>query len=67
MIPRPNSVQTYLVVTNRAIDRMSPDYIDSQVMNRVLGSGPSSRLFRNIREEKGYTYGSVPASTPAAR
>ncbi len=57
LIPRPNSVQTYLVVTNRAIDRMSPDYIDCQVMNRVLGSGPSSRLFRNIREEKGYTYG----------
>jgi zinc protease len=57
LIPRPNSVQTNLVVTNRAIDRMSPDYIECQVMNRVLGSGPSSRLFRNIREEKGYTYG----------
>jgi len=57
LIPRPNSVQTYLVVANRALDRMNPDYIDSQVMNRVLGSGPSSRLFRNIREEKGYTYG----------
>jgi zinc protease len=57
LISRPNSVQTFLVVVNRAIDRMSPDYIDCQVMNRVLGSGPSSRLFRNIREEKGYTYG----------
>jgi predicted Zn-dependent peptidase len=57
LISRPNSVQTLLVVVNRAIDRMSPDYIECQVMNRVLGSGPSSRLFRNIREEKGYTYG----------
>jgi zinc protease len=57
LIPRPNSVQTYLVVANHAIDRMSPDYIECQVMNRVLGAGPSSRLFRNIREEKGYTYG----------
>jgi predicted Zn-dependent peptidase len=28
-----------------------------QVLNRVLGGGPASRLFRNIREEKGYTYG----------
>jgi len=27
------------------------------VMNRVLGGGPASRLFRNIREDKGYTYG----------
>ncbi len=57
LIPRPNSVQTLLMVTNHAIDRMSPDYIECQVMNRVLGSGPSSRLFRIIREEKGYTYG----------
>jgi zinc protease len=57
LIPRPNSVQTYLLATNHAIDRKSPDYLDVQVMNRVLGSGPSSRLFRVIREEKGYTYG----------
>ena len=57
LISRPNSVQTMLVVVNRAIDRMSPDYIECQVMNRVLGAGPSSRLFRNIREAKGYTYG----------
>jgi len=26
-------------------------------MNQVLGSGPAARLFRIIREEKGYTYG----------
>jgi zinc protease len=57
LIPRPNSVQTYLVAANHAIDRKSPDYIECQVMNRVLGSGPSSRLFRILREEKGYTYG----------
>ena len=57
LISRPNSVQTFLLVANRAIDRMSPDYIECQVMNQVLGSGPSSRLFRNIREAKGYTYG----------
>lgn len=57
LISRPASVQTYLVIVNRAIDRTHPDYIACQVMNRVLGSGPSSRLFRIIREEKGYTYG----------
>jgi len=57
LIPRPNSVQTYLVLTNRAIDRNSPDYVACMVMNQVLGSGPAARLFRIIREEKGYTYG----------
>jgi len=57
LIDRPNSVQTTLYVGNHAIDRVSPDYIPVQVLNRILGSGPASRLFRNIREDKGYTYG----------
>jgi predicted Zn-dependent peptidase len=26
-------------------------------MNHVLGGGPAARLFLNLREEKGYTYG----------
>jgi zinc protease len=57
LISRPNSVQTLLMVANHAIGRTDPDYIACQVMNRVLGAGPSSRLFRIVREEKGYTYG----------
>jgi len=57
LIHRPDSVQTSLVVANRAITRTDPDYFACVVVNRVLGSGPSSRLFRNIREDKGYTYG----------
>ena len=57
LVNRPNSVQTAFYVGNHAIDRLSPDYIAVQVLNRVLGGGPASRLFRNIREEKGYTYG----------
>lgn len=57
LVNRPNSVQTALTLTNRAIGRLDPDYEAVQVMNRVLGAGPASRLFRNIREDKGYTYG----------
>jgi predicted Zn-dependent peptidase len=45
------------MVANRAIGRLDPDYIATTVMNRVLGQGPAARLFRNIREDKGYTYG----------
>lgn len=26
-------------------------------MNRIVGGGPASRLFINLREGKGYTYG----------
>jgi predicted Zn-dependent peptidase len=57
LVDRPNSVQTVFYVGDHAINRLSPDYIPVQVLNRVLGGGPASRLFRNIREEKGYTYG----------
>lgn len=57
LVHRPDSVQTVFYMGNHAIDRLSPDYIPVQVLNRVLGGGPASRLFRNIREEKGYTYG----------
>jgi predicted Zn-dependent peptidase len=57
LIDRPNSVQTTLYISNLAFDRSSPDYIPAEVANQILGSGPASRLFRNIREDKGYTYG----------
>jgi len=57
LVNRPNSVQTYLLLANRAIDRLDPDYVACMVMNRVLGAGPAGRLFRNLREDKGYTYG----------
>jgi zinc protease len=57
LVSRPGSVQTDITLANRAIGRTSPDYISCLVMNQVLGSGPAARLFRIIREEKGYTYG----------
>lgn len=66
LISRPGSVQTNLELANRAIDRLNPDYISCMVMNQVLGSGPAARLFRIIREEKGYTYG-VSSSFAATR
>ena len=66
LIHRPGSVQTYLMAANRAIGRASPDYYACTVMNRVLGQGPAARLFRNLREEKGFTY-SIGSSFTATR
>jgi predicted Zn-dependent peptidase len=57
LVDRPNSVQTTITMGNLTIDRTSPDYIPFNVMNRVVGGGPAARLFINLREEKGYTYG----------
>jgi zinc protease len=56
-IARPNSVQTNFIVGTQAINRTAPDYDIVQVMNQVLGGGPTGRLFVILREEKGYTYG----------
>jgi predicted Zn-dependent peptidase len=57
LVHRPNSVQTTVALGNIAIDRRSPDYMPMVVMNDVIGGGASARLFLNLREEKGYTYG----------
>jgi zinc protease len=57
LVDRPGSVQTTVTMGNIAIDRRSADYIPMVVMNQLLGGGPAARLFLNLREEKGYTYG----------
>jgi zinc protease len=57
LVDRPGSVQTTVVVGNIAIDRRDPEYIALAVANHILGGGPAARLFLNLREEKGYTYG----------
>ncbi len=57
IVDRPGSAQSNIVLANIAIDRANPDYFPVLVMNQVLGAGASARLFMNLREEKGYTYG----------
>jgi zinc protease len=57
LIDRPGSVQTVLQLGTLGIERTSPDYFPVLMANRVLGGGPSGRLFLNLREDKGYTYG----------
>ncbi len=56
LIGRPGSVQTTLFVGTQSMARTDPDYAALTVVNRVLG-GTMGRLFRHLREEKGYTYG----------
>ena len=67
-IARPNSVQTNLIVGTQAVSRTHRDYDVLQVMNKVIGGGPTGRLFLHLREEKGYTYGAGSGlSAPAFR
>ena len=57
IVDRKGSAQSNIVLANLALDRNDPDYFAVLVMNQVLGAGASSRVFMNLREEKGYTYG----------
>ena len=57
LVDRPDSAQSNIVIANTGITRTSPDYFPMLVMNTILGANASSRLFMNLREEKGYTYG----------
>jgi predicted Zn-dependent peptidase len=57
IVDRPGSAQSNIVLSNLAIKRTDGDYFPALVMNQVLGAGASSRIFMNLREEKGYTYG----------
>ena len=57
IVDRPGSAQSNIVLANLGIKRNHPDYFPVLVMNQVLGAGASSRVFMNLREEKGYTYG----------
>ena len=62
IVDRPGSSQANIVLSNIAMNRNNPDYFPVLVMNQVLGAGASSRLFMNLREEKGYTYGAYSRS-----
>ena len=57
VIDRPGSAQSNIVIANHGITRTSPDYFPLLLMHTILGANASSRLFMNLREEKGYTYG----------
>ena len=61
LIDRPGSAQTVLQFGNLAVQQSDPDYIPLVVANQILGGGSSGRLFQNIRERKGYTYGAYSA------
>jgi zinc protease len=57
LIDRPGSAQSNIVIANPGVTRTNPDYFPLLLMHTVLGANASSRLFMNLREEKGYTYG----------
>lgn len=55
-VQRPNSVQSSISVGNFATRRDDARWYTLQLTNQIYGAAFDSRLVRNIREEKGYTY-----------
>jgi predicted Zn-dependent peptidase len=55
-VQRPNSIQSSISVGNLAIKRGDPRWFELQMANTIFGGAFNSRIVRNIREEKGYTY-----------
>ncbi len=53
-----NAVQSEITVGNLVDLRLNnPDYFAVLLANQVLGGGAESRLFNNLREKHGFTYG----------
>ena len=57
LVDSPGSVQSNILAGGLSLKRSDPDYIPLVITNRILGGGSAARLFSNLREEKGYTYG----------
>jgi zinc protease len=56
LVARPGSVQTTLAVATFGPTQRDPDYAATEVANAIYGGMFGSRLIKNIREDKGYTY-----------
>jgi len=62
-----NAVQSEITVVNLIdLPMSSPDYFPILLANQILGGGGESRLFDNLREKHGFTYGAY-SSTGSGR
>jgi len=58
-VDMPNGVQSVVTVINTIdFNKKQADYFPALVATRILGGGGAGRLFNNLREDKGWTYGS---------
>ncbi|MCX2740718.1 M16 family metallopeptidase [Pontibacter anaerobius] len=65
VVDRPGAPQSTLLLGLPVVDPSHPDYMALRVTNSLLGGSFGSRITRNIREDKGYTYS--PSSSVSAK
>jgi zinc protease len=56
LIDRPGAPQSTIILGMPTIDPSKDDYVALTVMDALLGGAFASRITKNIREDKGYTY-----------
>jgi zinc protease len=64
LVDKPGAAQSSVSIGQVGIERNNPDFYAVQVMNSILGGGSTARLFMNLREDKGYTYGAYSRFVP---
>ena len=63
-VDMPNAVQSEIYVGNLMDVSMSnPDFFALKLGNQILGGSSTARLFMNLREDKGFTYGSYSSAS----
>jgi zinc protease len=67
VIDRPGAPQTTIMLGLPSLDPSNPNYVPLRVTNALLGGSFGSRITRNIREDKGYTYSPNSAIQPGYR
>jgi zinc protease len=63
LVDRPGSVQSTIQMGHLSMRPGDPDFFPMLVLNRVVGGGADSRLFRILREERGWSYGAYSGMT----
>ena len=64
LIDRPGAEQSTIMLGLPVGDPAAPDFMQLSVTNALLGGSLLSRLERNLREDKGYTYSASSYLTP---
>ncbi|HEY0003320.1 MAG TPA: pitrilysin family protein [Pyrinomonadaceae bacterium] len=66
-VNRPGSIQSTIYMGNATIPRKGQDYFALRTADTIFGGSFYSRLTKNIRESKGYTYSPFSASNTMAK
>jgi zinc protease len=62
----PTAVQSVVSLNNlNTLKMKNPDYFPATIANYILGGGGEARLFMNLREKNGFTYGAYSNMSPS--